>query len=246
MKTIFGSLMMGFVFAGLAFLVTENIFIALGVFLSFVLVFCFFIFPLIEKDLAKTKKRHECYRFVNSFIIALSVSHSGDEAYEAASMGTSGEEKEILNGLGSFTLEEKIDYLSQYFEEDFYKMFIAIFHLYEDQGGDVLKMAEPLLLETTLIEESGNEKEKIQLLCFSQFASLWGMSLLILVFLRFGLANFYDKLTQSPTFLAIAILYFVFALASFGIYARENTGEKIELRRLMDHVWPKKEKPFKR
>jgi hypothetical protein len=243
MKKILGSFFMALVFGGLAFLVTESLMIAVGVLLLFAFTFFLVIFPQISRAQAKIRKRHEGYRFVHSFIITLSVSHSGHEAYQSASLGTAGEEKEIMGGLGSFSLEEKLDYLTTYFEDDFYKMFVSIFRLYEDQGGDVLKMAEPLLMETTLIEESGNEKDKIQLLCFSQFASLWAMSLLILAFLRFGLSNFYGKLTASPIFLGVAVLYFIFALASFGLYAYEATGEKIVLGRGLNHVRPQKKTP---
>jgi hypothetical protein len=240
MKNIVGSFLIALAFGGLAFLVTENVLLAIGISLMFALTFFLAVFPQISKAKIKIRKRHECYRFVNSFIITLSVSHSGDEAYQSASLGTAGEEKEIVGGLSAFTLEEKLDYLSTYFEEDFYQMFFSIFRLYEDQGGDVLKMAEPLLMETTLIEESGNEKDKIQLLCFSQFASLWAMSLLILAFLRFGLSNFYGQLTASPIFLGVAVLYFVFALVSFSLYASEATGEKIVLGRDLSHVRPQK------
>ena len=99
---------------------------------------------------------HECYRFLNTFIISLSVSQSGERALEEVSLDLKGEEKEIFEAIAQLSLEERIAYFARYFENSSYTMFLSIFQLYENQGGDVLEVAEPLLKEVTLQEETGD------------------------------------------------------------------------------------------
>ncbi len=217
------SLLCGFLGA----IVTLSPLIGAAVAGCYFLVGYFLLAPMAEKAVANVRKRHEAFRFVNTFVISLSVNHSGPEAFAAAATGAQGEELGIVEGLGEMGLEGKLLYLSDYFRQDFYRMFTSLYRLYEEQGGDVLKIAEPLLDEIALIEETESEKDRNRLANLAQFISLWAMSGLILAFLRFGLASFYESLASSPAFIITGVAYFVFALFSFCVYVKEMTGEKM-------------------
>ena len=126
---------------------------------------------------------------------------------------------------------EKIEYLLRYFEDDIYPVFLSIVKAYLEEGGDLLEMSSQLLNEVTSNEEKHNSLETIRKKSLVQYGSLWFLSTIVLVFLRFGLSNFYDSLTKNIPYLITSIAYFLIAIVSFYIYARAYTGEKISLER---------------
>lgn len=215
----------------LSFVVTWSLPIAIGVFLVFALVLIFIVEPILMSYLEKERKRHEAYRFVNGFLISLSVNKSTESAYESA-LSTSGTElSAVASSIASSSLEERVDYLQGYFVEPYYRMFVSVFRLYEEQGGDPLTLGESLLKEATRSERSADEKRKQGLSKLVEFLSLWVMSGLIIVFVRICLRSFYESLKVNPVYLGCCILYFVLALLSFVLYAVVFTGEKPSLGR---------------
>jgi hypothetical protein len=231
MKYYLGALLLSAIFGFLSFAVSTYPYIGLGVGALFGLILMLLVVPLCLHYEEKERKRHECYRFINTFIISLSVSQSGESALEAASLDMKGEEKNIYEALGRLSIEEKLGYFANYFPGTSYAMFLSIYRLFESQGGEVLQLAEPLLKEITLEEEKGDALAKIRHKNLLQFASLWGMSCLVLAFTRYGLANFYGLLAKSIPFLATQLAYFALALLSFVLFAVSYTGEKIAFQR---------------
>jgi uncharacterized membrane protein YfcA len=217
-------------YGGLAYLVSEQWLAAVGVFLVFFLVLCFFVRPLYERSAIKTRKRHECFRFVNGFLVSLAVTSSPEEAYASALSGTSKELSDLSDSLAKETVSSRLHYLSQYFLEGYYPMFLSIFALYSEQGGDLLTMAEPLLKETTRAEESANSLAKESRKKLGEFATLWLMGALIMGFLRYGLSSFYDRLANSLPYLLTTLSYFLVCLTSFVVFSLAWTHEKIDWR----------------
>jgi hypothetical protein len=229
MKLYIVSLLLALLNGGLSYLLTENLYIALGVIIVFLLVLFFLEVPLLKRYESQERKRHEAYNFVNNFIISLSVTSSPINALTAAQEGidVKGELFHVLSSLEGGGVEMKLHYLENYFSVSYYPMFISIFTLYEEQGGDFLKLAEPLLKEVTREEEFGNTLAKESHKRLFQYVTLWGMSSLILGFLRFGLSGFYPILITSVPFLVIASLYFVIVLLGIFLYSLAYTGLSI-------------------
>lgn len=234
------SLVVSLIFGGASYLTSDSFFVAPCAFVAFFSTFFFVIAPFYERYFIRERKRHECYRFVSAFVIGLSVNHSGEISYQSAIESTFGAENETCLSIADTPLERRLEYFNySYFEESYYKMFLSLFRLYEDQGGDVLTIAGPLLDEATSEEEKGNSLAKVRSRHLIQWISLWGMSLLILVFVRFGLASFYKQMCADASFMALLIVYFVIALVSFFLYGRTATDGKIEdLRRKKDEQKP--------
>jgi hypothetical protein len=235
MKYYLLALLLSLLYGILGFYVSDSLYIGLGIGAIFALTLLILVVPLYLRHEEKERKRHECYRFLNTFIISLSVSQSGERALEEVSLDLKGEEKEIFEAIAQLSLEERIAYFARYFENSSYTMFLSIFQLYENQGGDVLEVAEPLLKEVTLQEETGDAMEKIRYRNLLQFASLWGMSYLVLGFTRYGLSNFYSLLSVSIPYLATEMVYFLIALVAFVLFALAFTGEKITFQRRKSH-----------
>jgi cytosine/uracil/thiamine/allantoin permease len=229
------SFVVSLIYGGLAYAITTYFYMGLLVFLLFLLSFVIFLVPLAKSHQETKKKRHESYRFVNTFVIALSVTQSSEEAFLAATAGIEGEEKEVVQGIALLPIDEKIDYLSTYFLEAYYKMFVSVYSLYEEQGGDALTLAEPLLKEVTRSETNDNALEAIRNRNLVQFIILWAMSALVLFFVRVGLQSFYDQLAPSLPYQLTALGYFLIALLSFFLFALALVGGRKTIGRKKSH-----------
>lgn len=225
-------LVVSILYGGLAYLILNNIIIALVVFLSFSLATLFLILPMVEKKAAKNRKREECYHFVQTFIISLTVNASPEASYLSAIEGAEGELSSIYKSIGTdMGVDERLEYLSRYFIEPYYPVFLSIYQLYQEQGGDLLKLAEPLLNEVSRSEEDSISYQKESKRLLFDYLILWALSSAVLVFVKFGLKNFYDKMLESPIYVALSTVSFFIILTGFVIYAFAYTGEKPKFRR---------------
>ena len=231
MKGILLCMFLSLYFGIVAYVTTNNLLLGVIVFLSYFGVFLIFIKPLVRRYIDKRRKHHEVFNFINHFIISLSVTSSLDQAFEDATIDAKGEEKRVLESIAPLSSMEKLEYLLRYFEEDIYSVFLSIVKAYMEEGGDLLNMSSSLLDEAVFNEEKHNSLETIRKKSLVQYGSLWFLSTIVLVFLRFGLSNFYDSLTKNLPYLLTAIAYFLIAIVSFFIYARSYTREKVSLER---------------
>jgi len=231
MKHYLYSVLIPLVYGALAYLVTSSLYLSIGVFVVFAIFLCLIASPLFIEEDVKNRKRHEAYRFVNNFVISLSVTNSPEKAFDAAIAGNSenGELNGILSRIPSLSVGEKIEYLSSYFLVSYYPMFVSVYRLFEEQGGDFMAIASPLLKEVTRNEEFANSLHKESQGKLFEYISLWFTSGLIVGFLRYGLRSFYSILSASRSYIIVAMLYFVVALISFIVFAILYTGEKPHL-----------------
>ncbi|MCH3909923.1 MAG: hypothetical protein LKF75_03000 [Bacilli bacterium] len=220
------SIIISLLFGGLAYAISSHLYIGIGIFLLYSIVFIVVFAPMLKKFQAKERKRHECYRFVNGFIVSLSVSGSLDDAYQSATLGAVDEEESLLKAISNLSVNERIDYLASYFVEPYYRMFLSIISLYLDQGGDLLDLAEPLIKEVGHNEIFKDEIHDVKIRYLGQFISLWFMSALVLLFVRIGLNGFYDSLSKSLPYLLTSVAYFLIAIASFAYFIFLFSEEK--------------------
>ncbi len=211
------------VIALIAFLTINNIFACIGVFIIFSAYYFLIARKRIKLYLEKNCKLHTCYNFINSFLISLSIQGSLDEAFLAASKNAKGSFETILSEINDMTSKEKLDYLTKYFEFGTFKMLVNLISLYEEQGGNILKMGESLINETrrieeTLIESESNSKKKI-----TEFAILWSLSFVVLLFMRFALSDFYLNMLASTIFIILLIVFYLFFLLSVHLFVNKVT-----------------------
>lgn len=209
---------------GLAYFVTSSLLIAVVIALGFLVVFLFLVFPSIKKFQNLQQKQHECYLFVNSFLITLSVCQSIEKSYESAIQNVTSGLKETTDAIAHLGPKQRIDYLSNYFEMPIYDMFLSVLNIYLEQGGDILKLSKTLMEELTRIEETQISLSKNALSVLLQWIVLWAMSFAILGFARFGLNSFYSYLVSSPTYILVSVLYFVLLAFSIVVFTAKYTG----------------------
>ncbi len=233
-------LIVSLIFGGVCYLLSNNLIYALIVFSIGMLMFVVMIEQLVAKHLKKMKKDQDVYRFINSFVISLSASKSLEISFENALLDLDEEEKRIVETVNDRGMEERLEYLNNYFKSDIYRVFLSIIRLYQEEGGEILDIAGPLLRECTALEEERIVRNKNATTALVQFSSLWLMSLLVMGVLRFGLSAFYDSLIHNTLFIMLIMFYFLIAYGSFVIFSLGVTKEKIDFKGIVKNERKKK------
>ncbi len=183
--------------------------------------------PMLDKYVDRKRRSHEAYRFINSYIISLSATHSYGLSFDSATEGATGKLKEVAEAIQEMDPLEKAKYMEDYFSTSIYTMFLRVLDLYANQGGDVLRLSGSLLEEVTRVEETNRQKEKTGSRNLLAYLLLWAVSTGIMVFLRFGLSSFFTSIKRSPVYLGCLTVYFLFMLVSLLIYGSFYTEIRV-------------------
>ena len=140
--------------------------------------------------------------------MTLSVKESFEEAYESATRIEDKKIEEYTSELNQLNIYEKVKYLRSYFNLSIYKLFLNILDIYQDQGGNILNMSDNLISECTKTEKVLTETVNIGHKHIIEFIFLWLLSFGILIFMRYGIAQFYGMMLENPIFIPlIKIIY---------------------------------------
>ena len=180
----------------------------------------------------KINRFHECYYFVNNFVVSLSIKESLSAAFESV-IGYGGESfKEVLSTINDLPEMDKLKYLQKYFKFHVYRLFTDLLDVFMEEGGDVIKMSQYLINDMRMIEEYIIQTDNMTKRKAFEFITLWAFSLIILVSLRFALSQFYSYIIGNVFYLGGIIIFFLFILFSCHILLTKIN--KIELRGWID------------
>ncbi len=222
--------MVSLLFGIIAYTSSDNLIMAISVFAVFTIYFFFIGAKRIKKWKSDIDRYHFCYNLINTLIISINIKKTISGAFESTEILIS-ENKEIdLDSFKHFDVIQKIEYLEKYFPFKIYKLFIEVIKLYEEQGGDILKMSDNLIKATKREEDyliAVSEKSKRKLF---EISLLWLFTFLILIFVRFGLANFFASVIAKPFFLASIAVFFFFVLVSVEFIFRNVFNSEMKVR----------------
>ena len=228
MNFILVGIIVSSVFAGVTFIATQNLFSTISIFLIFTLFFVLIARRLIDKNQLKIHRYHQCFQFINTFIISLNVkgslSASMQSAYEVSDSGT----KEILDSIKDLNEEEKINYLVKYFKFDLYRLFVDTISLWNEQGGDIIKMSRHLVEQVRLKEEYLLSCQSLNKTKSFEFIILWSIALAILATLRFALSQFFLRISQTLFYQIAIVAIQLFALFSIYLLIKRATNINLE------------------
>ena len=210
------------------YIATDNIIVSLIILLASLALSIFAYVPKLKKFSDVVERYHECYHFINNYIISLSIKSSISAALENTIMSMSNSFKEMYEKLEDMNESDKLDYLQSYFPFYSYKLFLQIITLWQDEGGDVLAMSSHLLSEIRYEEEYITTITSLARKKYVESASLWLICLAILVLLRFTLNDFYTRIKFQPIFIISVSIIAAFILLS--IYLLIDKGTKISLK----------------
>ena len=228
MNFILVGIIVSSVFAGVTFIATQNLFSTISIFLIFTLFFVLIARRLIDKNQLKIHRYHQCFQFINTFIISLNVkgslSAAMQSAYEVSDSGT----KEILDSIKDLNEEEKINYLVKYFKFDLYRLFVDTISLWNEQGGDIIKMSRHLVEQVRLKEEYLLSCQSLNKTKSFEFIILWSIALAILATLRFALSQFFLRISQTLFYQIAIVAIQLFALFSIYLLIKRATNINLE------------------
>lgn len=212
----------------ICFLTTSNVYISIALFLIYVAYYYIFLRKRFVKFYSIINRAHSCYFFINSFIVTMSVKESYEEAF---SSGIRIEDRNLhtyAKELESLAPGEKTRYLRSYFKLSIYKMFINILDIYDEQGGNILTMTDNIIKEATRMEKVLSETVSIGYKHLFEFITLWLLSFGILLFMRFGLSDFYKIMLKSEIFIPMLSVFFLFNLVSVHLFFQSFTNLTIK------------------
>ena len=228
MNIVLVGIVVSLVFAGVTFIASQNIFSAIGVLIIYNVFFVLIARRLVNSSQQKVHRYHECYQFINSFIISLNVKGSLSSAlqssYDTADSGT----REMLDSIKELNDEEKLSYLIKYFKFDLYRLFVDTVTLWNEQGGDIIRMSHHLIDQVRLKEEYLLACESINKSKSVEFVILWSIALMILAALRFALSQFFIRISQTVFYQIAVVVTMLFALTSIYILIKRLTNLKLE------------------
>ncbi len=202
---------------GLYFYTTRNLIYSIFLALIFIL-----LFALIERKYIKYKnnciKIVECNKFINNFIITLSISNSIKTTYEQIKNSFNDDLKMIDSNSKNLIVDEKIKNLNSYFNLGIYEVFLKLLNQYEFQGGDIIKISQLLLFDTRkmvnlLSEFQINTKRKL-----IEFSSLWGLTMIILVVIQISMSIFYEQIIKMSFYPLTIFMFFLVFMAFLYLF----------------------------
>lgn len=228
MNFIVIGLLISLTFAGLTFIASENLFSTLGIFLVTVLFFVFIVRRKVDKYRQKTHRYHQCYQFINTYLISLSIKGSMTAALESSYNTADSDTREIVDSIKELDEEEKLAYLNKYFRFDLYHLFLDIVNLWNEQGGDILAMSQYLMNQVRLKEEYILSCESAHRSKLLEFSVLWAISLMILAALRFALSQFFAYIVKTLFYQVAVVVIFLFVIFSIYIMVMRITNISLE------------------
>ena len=215
-------------FTGLIYMATENLFSSLIIFFASLMFFVFVARRQIDKYREKTRRYHQCYQFINTYLVSLSIKGSMTAARESSYNTADSATKKIVDSIKNFDENEKLSYLCKYFKFDLYRLFLDTVFLWNEQGGDILAMSQHLVNQVRLKEEYIIFCESTHRSRLVEFIVLWSLTLLILISLRFALSQFFTHVVKTVFYQIAVIAIFLFILISIYVLIKRITNITLE------------------
>lgn len=216
-----------------AYIATNNFIVPIICLTISIIYFIFLAAPVYKKYQIKTTRFHQCYHFINTFIVSLSIRASIVAAYEAAMQALPPDFAANDENTDSFDYKEKLENLNKYFRFHVFSLFLDLLRIYEEQGGDILSLSHYLLEETRYVEEYISINDLMSRKKLFEFGFLWLLSLSIMILIRFALADFYSMVAKQLFFpIAIGVII-IYVLVSIHVAIMKMT--KLEIKGWNDH-----------
>ena len=215
--------------AFVSYFATSNLIVGGGVLVGCIGFYFLLLYKKIDGHKTLVKKTHECFLFINNYLITLSIKGTLVSAFETTRTSISDDFMEFLSSIEDLKPREKLMYLSKYFPFHIYQIFTDIIFLWEEEGGDILAMASHISNEVREMEEYVGYCQSIGKRKAAELATLWFFSLTIVVVLRLSFSSTYSDLLKHPIFVGSIVLLVLMVLLT--VYILLNRITHLEIRR---------------
>ena len=228
MNYVIVGVVVSFVLAGITYIACQNLISTISLFVISIIFFLFIVKRQMDKTQLKIHRYHQCFQFVNSFIVSLNIKGSMSAAMESAYETADESTREILDSIKEMTEEEKLSYLQKYFKFDLYRLFVDTVTLWNEQGGDILHMSRYLVDQVRLKEQYLINCQSLHKSKTIEFVVLWSITLSILTALRFSLSQFFAYINSTVIYQVSVVATMLFTLLSIFILVKRITTLNLE------------------
>lgn len=212
MKQISKYLILPVLMGMICFITSEDLVMTMVVFIAFLSYALFVMKRHLNRCTHHERRLEECQQFMNGFIIAQSVKNSPSGALESIQGQLSATLKREITLADTIDTYAVLEYLKGYFPYKLYELFLSIIALHTEQGGSIIEMSHLLLETSRRIQTDQREKRMIRMRKLTNFIVLWGMTILVLLFARFGVTSLFDSMLGDLLFKLGLTSYFMFIL----------------------------------
>lgn len=211
-------IVVSFALSGVNYIATQNVLSTVLIFFLSLLFFLLFVCRQMTKNQLKIHRYHQCYQFINTFIVSLNIKGSMSAAINSSYETSDENTREVLDSIKEMNEEEKIGYMCKYFKFDLYRLFVDTVKLWNEEGGDILKMSQYLVNQARLKEQYLITCETIHRQKTIEFVVLWSIALAILTMLRFTLSQFFERICKTMFYQISIVVIILFAIFSTYIF----------------------------
>lgn len=222
-KIIYLGLIISSLLGLITYIVLDNLIYMALVFVISLLYFILVIQKRYSTYYLKNNRFHQCYVFINTFLISLSINNSLTKAFSNACDEMPEEFNAQKESMEELNENEKFIYLKKYFNFHLYQLFVDIVFFWVEQGGNILAMSENLLNELRDEEEYILFSETINKSRLIEFGILWFFCLLIITILRFALMDFYPYFLNEKIYVFGILGVMFLILFSIEIFTKKET-----------------------
>ena len=212
----------------ICFISTLNFISSIAIGVISMLYFSLYVSKKMKNKTEKIVRFQDCYHFINNFLISLSIKGHVSGALASALETQNEDTKELVDSLDSDDPMSKVTYLKNYFKFDSYSLFIDLLILYNEEGGDIIKMSANLLNQIRESEEFIINAERVNKTTIVEFSILWSFTLAILAILKFALNDFFHYIVDTPFYQVGVVCILSFALISTHVAVKKVTNVNVK------------------
>ncbi|MCQ2794451.1 MAG: hypothetical protein MJ207_03770 [Bacilli bacterium] len=210
--------------AASSFLMSGSIIFAIVVLAIFL---CYFF--LYERMMSRKQKQaktlaNDLNYFIHDFIYGYAKNNDLTEGLNQSTLNVSYALVEHLELVKEYPVMERLEQLSSYFHHPIYLLFLDNLRLAVKEKSDLLVSANFLLEENDRLLDERKLVDKQTHKALAEFILLWTVSFLILIILRFAIANQFANISTTWVYLIGLIIYYAFFLMSLYLFTYTKQG----------------------
>jgi Flp pilus assembly protein TadB len=211
-------------FLGFLYLVFNDLVLMIIFIIPIVFIVFYFLVPLIIKIRLNANKNDQLYFLVNIILNQLRTDKSLTTAFKSI---VTFFPEELRNNYETYGVSplEFLDLMREYFDSNYYEIFLNMIKIYDSKGGDIEERSKVLIDAIAFSKEVRSELIKTKLRKLSEFIIMWLLSFLVLLYLRLGLTAYYLDLLNTNFVFAIIGNFILFIISS---YYAINSFSKVE------------------
>lgn len=209
-----------------AYLLSQNLIFTVVICLLFILAFIIYEYKIKKERKIDKNKMNDLTIFIHEFIINFSIYKNIDLTIENIEGKCSDKLKKEINIYKNYNSIEKIKNLSNYFSCNLYSLFIKTVNIIVKNPDNTINISSFLMLENDFMIKSIKNNKKILIKSLIEFISLWSISFIILILLRFVISDSFFNIKNNLIYLIIIGFFYLFFVISILLFFKENSDIK--------------------